>query len=261
MITVTDQSKKYIGSEREPASFTAEIFKCDKISLDKGKTFKIINSSGFSLLYVSKGQIMLDCHKLNNGDVLCLGRFTKTRIIGEHSAEFFYLTFSLSVEPRLFSGEPPIFYSKHEIAEYFEKLYSLRHLKEVLSGVKEAYLLLILNHLNTSLLFSTTEQQLFNTTYNYIENNIKQYLTPTSVADAMNCTVTHLNRIIRQHSGKSLGEFIAERRITEIKQLCRFGFSTNEIAEKLSFPTTELLRKYFRYHAGLSLKNYRIKKS
>jgi len=260
MITVTDQSKKYINGEREPESFAAEFLRCDKISLEPSKKFKIINSLSYSLIYVSHGIISFGESKLKNGDILCLGRFTKTEIFSENTAEFFWLTFSISTEPKFFLEEKPIFYAKHETAEYFEKIYSFKYLKEVLSGVKEAYLLLILNALNSSHLFSTTEQQLFNATYNYIENTVKQYLTPALVAEAMNCTVTHLNRVIRQHSGKSLGEFIADRRISEIKQLCRFGFSTSEIAQKLSFPTTELLRKYFRYHTGISLKNYKSQK-
>jgi len=260
MITITNQSKRYAGDNREPESFNTEILKCDKISLDSEKNFKILNSYGFSVIYISHGQILADGNILKSGDIIFNGKFTKAQITAKGASEFILLTFSLTKDSGLFACESQIIRSKYDLSEYFEKIYSLKYINDMLGGVKEAYLILILNSLNSSYLFSNSEQELFNRAYNYIENNIKQFITPTIVAEAMNCTVTHLNRIIRQHTSKSLGEFIAERRIIEIKQLCHFGFSNYEIAEKLSFPTTELLRKYFRYHAGINLKNYRMKK-
>lgn len=261
MITITDQNSKYIEENREVEKVDIDFIKCNKTSLEKGNCFKQTNMLEYSIILVSNGTLSANNQRINSGDIYIAKKFSKIKFIAEKETEIIQLTFTVSKNLDLFENSLNILKADLEICEYFEKLYNFRYFNTVFSGVNEAYILLILNFINVTLRSSSFEQTLYKSTFNWIEENVKSYITPQVVAKAMNCTVTHLNRIVRAHSGKSLGDIIAERRITEIKQECKRGLNSSQIAQKLDFSTSELLRKYFHYHTGTSLKKYMIQNS
>lgn len=259
MITVIDQSRKYVSENRDAEEISVNFIKCNKISLEKGNYFRQINSLECSAIFVTSGILSNEKNRVGIGDIFILNKFSKIKFTAETHTEILLLTFSISKDYNFLETSSKTFKADLQLTEYFESLYNFRYYNTALPGVKEAYLLLILNSLNTAYNSTSSEQRLYTATYAWIEKNIKSYITPQTAAKAMNCTVTHLNRIVRAHSGKSLGEIITDRRITEIKQECKHGLSIAQIAQKLDFSTPELLRKYFRYHTGTSIKKYILK--
>ena len=126
--------------------------------------------------------------------------------------------------------------------------------------MNEGLLLNVLNTLNLLCDSPSAELNLYQNCCQWIEQHIACYITAKTVAEAMNCTVAHLNRVIKKHSGKCLSTNIAERRVSAIKYLIKEQtLTTKEIADRLAFESTELLCKFFKYHTGISIKEYREK--
>lgn len=127
-----------------------------------------------------------------------------------------------------------------------------------LPGVNEGLLLNILNMLSIRYNYYSAELSLYQKCYEWIEQNAYRFISAEYVAEAMGCSVAHLNRTVKKYSNKCLSEMIAEARISAIKQFVKFSdSSTQDMALNLGFESAELLRKFFKYHTGVSLKEYK----
>ena len=147
--------------------------------------------------------------------------------------------------------------STFEMRQYAQTLYAMKNFDNHLPGTLESILMLILIEINLNFFLNTNERKLLKRSFEWIEANSKSNITASIVASAMNCSVAHLNRIMKQHTGKCLSELISQRRTFEIEQLyLNSNYTTKEIAEILDFESSELLRKYFKYHTGSSIKEY-----
>lgn len=64
--------------------------------------------------------------------------------------------------------------------------------------------------------------------------------------------------MIRSVGGECLSDKIIQFRIAKIKQVCSVeDLSIADIANKLDFYSSELLCKFFKYHTGMSITEYR----
>jgi hypothetical protein len=84
--------------------------------------------------------------------------------------------------------------------------------------------------------------------------NVKDY------AEKLSITSNHLQKIIKQETGKSAGEFIDDMLLMEIKALLRYTqLNISEIAHQLEFTDASHLAKFFKKYTGLSPVAYRKK--
>lgn len=77
--------------------------------------------------------------------------------------------------------------------------------------------------------------------------------TPADYANRLSVHVNHLNKVVRETTGKTTSEMIAERVIKECTQyLLHSNLSISEIAYNLGFETISYFSKFYRKHTGKS---------
>ncbi|MDJ0366547.1 helix-turn-helix transcriptional regulator [Hymenobacter sp. H14-R3] len=82
--------------------------------------------------------------------------------------------------------------------------------------------------------------------------------TAQAFADALHVHVNHLNRAVRDTTGKTTSTHLAERIAHEAQTLLRHtSQSTADIADSLGFTEASYFNSFFRKHAGLSPKSFR----
>lgn len=90
--------------------------------------------------------------------------------------------------------------------------------------------------------------------YQY-ERSVKFY------ADQLCLTPKHLSGVVKEVSGKTVGEWIDELVILEAKALLNSSsMNIQEIADRLNFANQSFFGKYFKHYTGMSPKEYRRKR-
>ena len=75
-----------------------------------------------------------------------------------------------------------------------------------------------------------------------------------------NLSSSHFTRIVKDKTGKTPSEWIADMTIVNAKLLLeQSGMSIKEIAAELNFPEQFTFRKFFKLHVGIPPKEYRLK--
>lgn len=75
--------------------------------------------------------------------------------------------------------------------------------------------------------------------------------TPADYADRLSVHVNHLNRVIKETTGKTTSELIAERVMKEATQSLQHSkLSISEIAFGLGFDSVSYFGKFYRKHTG-----------
>lgn len=83
--------------------------------------------------------------------------------------------------------------------------------------------------------------------------------TPADYANCLSIHVNHLNKVIKDTTGKTTSEMIAERITKECTQyLLHSNLSISEIAYTLGFETVSYFSKFYRKHTGKSPSELRI---
>lgn len=94
-------------------------------------------------------------------------------------------------------------------------------------------------------------------TINSINSEI-QIKTPTDFAKHLSVHVNHLNRALKEHTGKTTSELITERIVREAQSLLSYtDWSISEIAYCLGFKHPSSFQSFFKKQINLSPKEYR----
>ena len=95
----------------------------------------------------------------------------------------------------------------------------------------------------------------------FYESLIQSYQSERSVkfyADQLCLTPKHLSGVVKEISGKTVGEWIDEFVILEAKALLNStSMNIQEIADRLNFANQSFFGKYFKHYVGVSPKEYR----
>ena len=241
--------------------YTLSFSYCKRLFFEKDTTYHSTVSNQYKLVFVLSGKARIttkeSTYNLNENDCFMAGRFNKFSLGDCDNTKVYILSFSYDAPLPFFQDCK---YKAIEHADvlrpWFEMLYDIKIQPQVLCGVADATVLLLLQQI-TQLSMSDRQQMiLYKKCLTYIEENVHKALTVEGVADAMGYSRIHLARITKACGGKSLKELIDFARIRKLKELARNRYSTEELASKLSFDSPELLRKYFRYQTGQTLASY-----
>lgn len=95
----------------------------------------------------------------------------------------------------------------------------------------------------------------------FYESLVEFYQSERSVkfyADRLCLTPKHLSGVVKEVSGKTVGEWIDELVILEAKALLNSScMNIQEIADRLNFANQSFFGKYFKHYTGMSPKEYR----
>lgn len=95
----------------------------------------------------------------------------------------------------------------------------------------------------------------------FYESLVQSYQLERSVkfyADQLCLTPKHLSGVVKEVSGKTVGEWIDELVILEAKALLNSSsMNIQEIADRLNFANQSFFGKYFKHYTGMSPKEYR----
>ncbi|RZJ23638.1 MAG: helix-turn-helix domain-containing protein [Acinetobacter sp.] len=93
---------------------------------------------------------------------------------------------------------------------------------------------------------------------NLIETNLLNLKLPKDYAQMLHITTNHLNSLCNEILGKSTGEVIRERLITEAKRLMiNHELSISEVAYRLNFNDNSYFTKFFKKHTDMTPEAFR----
>lgn len=261
MIYTVDDNKHYSLGKREAEQVCLTITEIKPLRIESGSVFCSKITASKTLLLVTSGSITVGDRKIKKGSVIYISKFANYNISAVEPAEVIKILFEYTDDRLvLFRENIRIFEAALETAEYINKIYYNRFYINTLSGVNEALLLNVLNMLNILCVSYSTELGLYQKFCEWLESSC--CVTAEQAAAAMGCSVAHLNRTVKKYCNQCLSTVICEKMISEIKRLMKYSnCSTKEIALKLGFGSPELLRKFFKYHTGMSLKEFKAKNS
>lgn len=257
MIYTIDDNKHYDQGKRETEPFFLNINNIKEYHLESGNVFysKVLSSK--TLLLVTSGSIAISDKELKKGSIVYISKYADYQFSAITSSAVIEILFEYSdVSLLLFKENIRIFKAPLEAIEYINNIYYNRFYINTLSGVNEALLLNVLNILNILCDSYSANLGLYQKFCEWLESS--GYITAEQASFAMGCSVAHLNRTVKKYSNKCLRTMISEKIISNIKMLLKYSdCSTKEIALMLDFGSPELLRKFFKYHTGMSLKDYK----
>ena len=260
MLQITNENDKYDENfDRAYSSFTIQLIDCARYKCDSFKIKKRITSEYYTILTVIKGALSTsNGDNIKRGNLLFLPKFSNLVVESEESTEFIQIIFKSSGLKASFPRKPKTLTVEKDIFISIERLYRIFTFHTAIEGVKEAILLDIINGLSKYFSAAYSEVSTYQKICQWIETNSERDITAEDVADALGYSREHLNRIVKSIDGENLSSKIAKYRLENIKALCEAEeLSVAEIAEKLGFYSRELLCKYFKYHMGISINNYR----
>jgi AraC-like DNA-binding protein len=251
-------NKKYISGEREPKQTSLTILRSQKLHLGNSFVYHTNLTENDALFLVSSGSIESENKIIESGNIIYVPKYSGFNFLATKPTELFEIVFNYSEKFILSSKKSYVIKAPLYTQEMFNQIYRNPSFCDNLPGVNEGLLLNILNTLNILCNSYSGELALYQKCHEWIEQHAFHPITAEYTAEAMGCTVAHLNRTVKKYSNKCLSVTIAEARISAIKQFVKFSNSSSQdIAQKLGFESAELLRKFFKYHTGVSLKEYK----
>ena len=257
MIYIADNNK-YAFGKRESRQASLAILKVQKLHMENSFIYRTNLIENDALFLISSGSIEFENKIIESGNIVYISKYSGFNFLAIKPTELFEIFFNYSENLIFSTNKSYIIKAPLDTQEFFNQIHRNLSFCGNLPGINEGLLLNILNTLNILCNSYSVEFSLYQKCNEWIEQNALRSISAEYVAEAMGCTVAHLNRTVKKYSNKCLREMITEARLSAIKQFVKFSnASTQDIALKLGFESAELLRKFFKYHTGVSLKEYR----
>ncbi|MBE7045478.1 MAG: helix-turn-helix transcriptional regulator [Ruminococcaceae bacterium] len=258
MIQITGTKNKYESMNREDTTYRFELIDC--VHYHPGDCIRCVHSyESHALFIVLSGTVQLGEFVCPEKKGVFVPKFTNLSVCINSEAEFVRIIFDSTI-PFSFCSRQGfyVFGLTSEIRCFAERLIYLLSRPKIVPGAEEAVLLSILNELTLLRDAASPQMHLYDKVCLWIRENAHRPITAQETADAMNYSRAYLNRVLQATSGESLCEMITKTRMEEIKNLCHASdYSILEIAQKLGFLSAEHLCKFFKYHEGISISEYR----
>lgn len=263
MIRIEAQDK-YTDGNRDSETYFLETLYCARYQFCKETARKVNPTDRYELFCVICGEVYVpDAKKrIGKNGIILIQRLSQAELKIKENTVIVHIGFMTSIEFSILKfGNKLSFFENFSSFQSVNKLYRFTCLKSQAAGVKDALLLELLCDMNECAKVTHSEMGLYHRACDWIERNCAKAITAQDVASFLNCSRAHLNRVIKATSGECLGNLIARYRLERIKNLCDSGnVSISEIAQMLDFYSVELLCKFFKYHEGISISEYRSNK-
>ncbi len=106
--------------------------------------------------------------------------------------------------------------------------------------------------------YKTHNEVIFRNFMLHMYGNCKFERSVTYYADRQHITPRHLNRLVKDASGKSPSDWIAQTTIDQLKMSVKYeNMSINDLAVEFNFSQPSVLHTYFKKHTGMTLSEYR----
>lgn len=139
-----------------------------------------------------------------------------------------------------------------------------RYRKESVLGLMQSlfYELCNIFSLHTPLIASSTTKSrkefLFEEFYHLLSKSYQSERKVKFYADQLCLTPKHLSGVVKEVSGKTVGEWIDQFVVLEAKALLNSSsMNIQEISDRLHFANQSFFGKYFKHYTGMSPKEYR----
>ena len=262
MIRIETQNK-YIGDKRDGETHFLELVYCKRYQFCKESTIMVIPTDKYELFCVISGEVYVSNAKkrVNKNSIILIKKFSRIKLEIKENTEIVHIAFTASdILSSLSSSDNLLLLENFGNFSLINKLYRFASNKNHGFGIKEALLLELLYDINDYSIAAHSEITLYKRACDWIEKNSVRAITSQDVALAMNRSRAYLNRIIKTISGECLSDVVARCRLERVKNLCDGGnISVSEIANRLDFSSVELLCKFFKYHEGISITEYKKK--
>ncbi len=260
MIEIVNTTRSYDSEDRRLERYAVNLFYCTRHRAEETGVFSVNTAGSYALFYLLTGRLRLENEEAVSGDMIFFSKLSGVSVCAEEGSRWLCVMFDYSHRiPLLDKREYRLVHATTGMRELAERLYSSSSYRFTMIGAREATLMVILNEANQIACSESKSTSLYERACDWIEQNATRAISVQDAANAMGCTREHLNRVFRRTGGQSVGAWIAKARVWEIEQLCRVSdLSLSDIARRLEFSSVELLCKFFRYHKGMSLSQYRL---
>lgn len=128
--------------------------------------------------------------------------------------------------------------------------------REGLDAMLHAVFYILYYQQNTSA--EASKNSLADSIREYVHNSITRNTTVSSVAAHFNLTSDYVNRTFSRAEHISLKTYINRLQIKRIEEyLISPNVQVQTVAQKMSFPSLQALSKFYKYHTGRTLEEYR----
>ena len=223
MIYTLNSANQYEGLGRKSEQQFLEFVSCTKHLFYKNYVWNITPSDKHTLICMLSGSMRIKeiDREIVKNDILLSPHFSRLHLEIERSAEFIKIVFGAS--PIL-----PILKYPHEGTPFvtsgnfpqINKLYQMSNNKKSVVGIKEAILFDLLNDFNEHVNASAAELSIYKRACEWVEAHADSSISAQDVAVALNCTRTHLKRVMKLVDGECLSIKIVRHRLERIKNMC-----------------------------------------
>ncbi len=142
--------------------------------------------------------------------------------------------------------------SSSHFARRIEGLLSAEKGQELMSEMLRSYCRLVRQHSGEQ--YSPPVQRVIA----YIETNLAGSLSLRSLAEAQNLSAGYLSALFRRETGKTLTEYVSQRRMENGARLLRStSLQVQTVAQHCGIPDVNYFSKLFKKHKGVTPKQYR----
>lgn len=137
--------------------------------------------------------------------------------------------------------------------------------REVVMGLMQGFFFELCNIFNnhapsgdTAVKNKSRKEYIFERFYEALVESYQSERSVKFYADQLCLTPKHLSGVVKEVSGKTVGEWVDELVILEAKALLNSSsMNIQEIADRLNFANQSFFGKYFKHYTGMSPKEYR----
>lgn len=216
----------------------------------------------YELLYVTTGRLHLRANArewtLEAGQALLLPPYQ--RLDGSRESEsdvaFYWADFQSGENERLPPAGQPFVPAPERLSRLLEELCAAKRQIPVQNAVQDALLLLALREVTAGV--TAGSRTVLERVTAYVEAHLSEPLTADDVAAALHYHKDYLTRVMREHTGLPLKEYINRRKLETACVLLRTSaYPVSVIAGMLGYDDANLFTKFFRYHRQLTPTQYR----
>lgn len=260
MIYLPSANSEY---NREPPVETLSLFSAQKLALQQGGATVLKAGSGTRLLGVLRGEATLLFEKtavlIRPDSTVLIQGFLDVSCQAAPGTVLASVTFHYTGElPPLTSAPFRKLRNTAEVRDLTQKLANAGRYPSEIPGRREGLLLVLLDAVCRCTRAEGGNYEIYERCCEYAESRAGENPSAQEASAALGYNRDHLNRICRECAGKTLKEVIAGEQLKLLRQLLHDrNLTGTQAAGLLRFDSPELLRKFVRYHTGMSYKEFR----